>query len=144
MACGTVTHSPAETSTCASLIGNRCFDLCRSGRMNLPGFPDMKKTVSELKTVVPPPQPEYAVTFPMGECLVIKEALIEQWSSKSEYAAEMEAVLKKHNDSYNKRGLKRQSENSASSTERPNKKLCIETDAMDLDEFETKYTERQG
>ena len=61
-----------------------------------------------------------------------------------DFAADMEALLKKHNDSYNKRGLKRQSETTAGTTERPSKKLCIESDAMDLDEFETKCTDRQG
>ena len=143
MACATIAHSPAETSMCTSLISNRCFDLCRAGRMALAGFPDFKKAVAELKTAAPPPHPDYSVTIAMGDSLVIKEALVEQWVGKPDYVAEME-LLKSHNDVYNKRGLKRGSECGPSTSDRPTKKLCIESDAMDLDEFESKFPERRG
>ena len=143
MACATVAHSAAETTFCATLIANKCFDLCRSQRMTLAGFPDFKKAVSELKTTSPPPHPDYSVTIPLKDALVIKEALIEQWQGKSDFRGEMDKLLKAHNDVYNKRGLKRGSEvTGASAPEQPSKKLCVEGDPVDVDEFETKHTDR--
>ena len=143
MACATVTHSPAELSFASALVANRTFDLARSGRMSIPAFPNFKKTVEELKSTKPPDQPEYSVTIPIGDCLVIKEALVENWTGKPDYKAEIEKLVESHNSSFNKRGIKRGNEvSSTSQSDRPTKKICAETDALGLDEFETKYSER--
>ena len=145
MACATIAHSAAESSFCATTVANKCFDLCRAKRLVLPGFPDFQKTVGELKTATAPPQPEYSVTVGLGDALIIKEALIDQWMGKPDYKSEMEKLLKQHNDKYNQRGLKRGSEVSGGSqSDRPSKRICVEGDPLGIDEFETKYSERCG
>ena len=64
---------------------------------------------------------------------------------KADYKSEMEKLLKHHNDKYNKRGLKRGSDASGGSqSDRPTKRICVEGDPLNLDEFETKYSERCG
>ena len=143
MACATVAHSPAELSFATALVANRTFDLARSGKLSIPAFPNFKKTVEELKSAKPPDHPDYSVTIPIGDSLVIKEALVEQWSGKPDYKAEMEKLVENHNSIFNKRGIKRGNEaSSTSQSDRPTKKICAETDALGLDEFETKYPER--
>lgn len=95
--------------------------------------------------MAPPAQPDYSVCIGAGDALIVKEALIEQWSSKADYKAEVEKLVEKHNEIYNKRGVKRGSETSnTSNQERPAKKLCVTAVPMALDEFESKTTDRLG
>ena len=101
--------------------------------------------MAELRTVAPPPQPDYSVTVGAGDAIIVKEALVEQWSSKGEYKAEVEKLVAKHNEIYNKRGLKRGSESSnTSNQDRPAKRLCVTSEPVPLDEFESKTTDRCG
>ena len=110
----------------------------------MPGFPNFQQTVSELKSVTPPPQGDYAVTIAVGDSLIIREALVEQWSSKGDFKDDMEKVLTEHNSVYNKKNLKRGADNgNGSCSDRPTKKLCVATaDTMTLDEYETKFPDR--
>ena len=145
IACATVAHTKSETSFCTALIANKVFDLSRAQRLSIPGFPDFKKTVQELKTTAQPPHPDYSVTIPVADSLVIKEALIDHWTTKPDFKADIEKAVKEHNAVYNKRGLKRGSDASGGDqATRPTKKLCIEADPISVDEFETKYPDRLG
>lgn len=143
VACATITHTPAEAAFCSSLTANKCFDLARSQHLSIPGFPDFRKAVSELKSIAPPQEPEYLVSISLREALVIKQALIDQWLGKPEFKSEMEDLLKNHNAELNPQNLKRAA-TAPSVGERPTKKLCLSSDGMSLDEFETKNPDRWG
>ena len=144
MACATIGHSAPESAFCTALIANRCFDLCRSERLTVAGFPNFRKAVGELRNAAPPQQPEYNVTIAVGDALVVKQVLVEQWTAKADYKHEMEKLLACHNEKYNKRGLKRGSEVAGlSNRDSPTKKLCIEAEQT-LDEYETKNPDRPG
>ena len=94
----------------------------------------------------PPPQPEYSVCIPLNDALVIKEATIDQWMEKSDFQHEMSTLVKSHNDEFNKKGLKRgsQANNQSDAEARPAKRLCVESDPLPLDKFETDHPERHS
>jgi len=143
MAVATVAHTPHESNFCASVIANKAFDLARNGHLKLEGFPNFKKAVEDLKNVEPPPQPDYSVCIPLNDALVIKEATIDQWMGKSDFETEMAALIKSHNDEFNKKGLKRGSQaNGQPSEGRPAKRLCVSSAPIALDQFETDHPER--
>lgn len=144
IAVATIAHSQSETAFCASVIATKAFDLARTGGLALPGFPDFKKAVQELKNVQAPPQPDYEVCVAVGDALVIKEALIEQWKAKPEFVKELESLVKTHNDEFNKKGIKRGSQAAGNNEESPAKRLCISSEAVGLDEFETRFSSRPG
>eukprot|EP00913_Durusdinium_trenchii_P029222 g27394.t2 len=103
--------------------------------------PSFFDAVSELKSIAPPQEPEYLVSISLREALVIKQALIDQWLGKPEFKSEMEDLLKNHNAELNPQNLKRAA-TAPSVGERPTKKLCLSSDGMSLDEFETKNPDR--
>lgn len=139
----TVAHTPTESNFCASIIANKTFDLARSEHLKMEGFPNFKKAVQDLKNVEPPPQPEYSVCIALHDALVIKEATIDQWMDKSDFQHEMSTLLKTHNDEFNKKGLKRGSQaNQSDADSRPAKRLCVESDPLPLDKFETDHPDR--
>ena len=141
MAVASVGHSIGSTNFCAGTVSQKVYDLARAGTLKLPGFPDFGAAVAELKTHAPPPQPPYSVTLPVGDAWIVKEALIEQWLEKADFASDMKELLVSHNKEFNPKGIKRSSE-STPGPERAAKKLCLEHGALTVDEFETKYTER--
>ena len=144
MAAATVGHTQAEAAWCTSVIGGRCFDLCRSQALSLPGFPNFKKAVDELRTQAPQPHPTYEVCMCIGDSLVVREALVEQWADKQDFSSELKRLMDERNKEFNPRGIKRGSAPSAGSVESPAKMLCVADSSMSLDEFETKFAERPG
>ena len=93
----------------------------------------------------PPPQPEYSVCVALNDALVIKEATIDQWMQKSDFEHEMSTLVKSHNDEFNKKGLKRGSQaNNQGDDSRPAKRLCVASDPLPLDKFETDHPERHS
>ena len=85
----------------------------------------------------------YEVCICVGDSLVAREALVEQWSDKPDFSSEVARLIQEHNKEFNPRGIKRGSESSGgSAVERPKKMLCVPDDNMSLDEFETKFAER--
>ena len=142
MAAATVAHTQAEAAWCTSVINSRCFDLCRSQGLSLPGFPNFKKVVDELRTRTPQPHPSYEVCLCIGDNLVVREALVEPGADKQDFSSELKRLLDERNKEFNPRGIKRGSAPTAGSVERPAKTLCVADNSMSLDEFETKFTER--
>lgn len=85
-ACGTVCHCSHETNFVAEITCNKLFSLARDNKLKIPGFPDFKAVISDLKksnqTTAPP---QYAVCTPLADGgLVVKSALIDLWTKKNE------------------------------------------------------------
>eukprot|EP00435_Cladocopium_sp_Y103_P062673 s100_g24.t1 len=143
MACATIGHTQVESAWCNSIVSNKAFDLGRGGTLSLPGFPNFKDTVDQLRNVTPAPEPTYSVCLAIGDSLVVRQCLVEQWEEKADFSGELKSLIKTHNAEFNVRGIKRGSEAAGGSAkERPTKRLCAQQDAMGLDEFETKFSER--
>ena len=128
----------------ANQIASRVHELARSNSgLKIPGFPDFAGTVKELQSLQKPPQPEFSVCIGLADALVVKESLIEYWQGKDDFKHDLMETLKKHNGEFNKKGIKRGSETSKMQEGEPaQKRLCVETDALAVAEFETKYPER--
>lgn len=145
MAVATIGHTAGESSFCSQVIGNKAFDLARNGHLKISGFPDFKQSVQELQKVEPPPQPNYSVSVPLGQALLTKECLVDEWQQKTDFCKEFEVLLAAHDQEFNPKKIKRSSETLGQSpSEPPTKRLCIQADPLNLNEFETKFPNRLG
>lgn len=83
---GTICHSGHESAFVSEIINNKVFSNARDGKLKIPGFPNFQSVISELKKSGQSTKaPEYAICTPLADGgLVIKQALIELWTTKNE------------------------------------------------------------
>ena len=122
--------------------------MAKTGDFKVEGFPDFNATLNDLKAFQKCPVPTYQVCVGSGQSLVIKEALVQFWASKPDFAEKVSDLVDKHDKEFNtgklKRGLASQQDDGNDNAENPepeSKRLCLST-AKSVNELEAEYAER--
>jgi hypothetical protein len=106
--CASVVHEAATQNFVKSKMGRLVFDMCRSGEMRLPGFPQFAEKLNELRAAESASQVSsltYEVTTPMPDgCLVVLESLLDKWREDPELALVLDPILTDHNAEFNPHG----------------------------------------
>ena len=118
--------------------------------LNIPGFPDFAGAMKELGKVHTQdsrPDFEYQVTVPVGDNLIITQALVGKYETSS-FAQEFGKVLQKHDAEFNKQHLKASSAAAGSSgsagVAEPAAALKLENEYDDLDSFRAERKQLLG
>lgn len=82
----TITHSSYEATFVSEVTANKIFSNAREGTLKIPGFPDFKGLVNDLKSSsLTKAQPQYSVCTPLPDgTLVVKSAIVQLWCDKNE------------------------------------------------------------
>ena len=135
---------------CGNLVAQKVYGMCRNASLKVPGFPDFHGTLKALKDAdnLVCPSYEVCVALPNG-ILVVKQCLLEMWQGRSDFAASVNELLAAHNKEFNPDNLVRGGAETSETPEAslpqdvPRKQLCVEG-MMDLEDFESKFSERTG
>ncbi|CAE7817627.1 unnamed protein product [Symbiodinium sp. CCMP2592] len=107
IACGSVAHTEIEYKFTKVLLHD-FFGRAKSKQLNIAGFPDFTAALTDLSKVHTEssrPDYEYLVTMPVGADLIVLEALMAKFEN-SAFAGEFSAILKKHDEEFNKQHKK--------------------------------------
>lgn len=99
--CGTVCleHSGSDLAT---RVANTVFELARSGKMEIPGFPNYAPIVEALKAGQPTQRSSnLKVTAQRGNKLMILESFTKKWTSNDETKDRCLELIKEHNEKFN-------------------------------------------
>ena len=99
--CGTVCfeHSGSDLAT---RVGNTVFELARSGKMEIPGFPCYAPIVDALKAGQPTQRTTaLKVTSQRGKNLLILESFAKRWTDHEPTRDRCLQIISDHNKNYN-------------------------------------------
>ena len=86
-------------------IANQIYEMCRSQKLQIPGFPDYGHLVTALGNVEPEAGPDnFEVTVRKHDKLVVLQSLAAKWLEHCDFTAEMQKLIQSHNDHYNQDG----------------------------------------
>ncbi|CAE7240032.1 unnamed protein product [Symbiodinium sp. CCMP2592] len=110
IACGSVAHTEIEYKFTkeSELLLHDFFGRAKTKQLNIAGFPDFTAALSDLSKVHTESARsdyEYLVTLPVGGDLIVLEALMSKFQN-SVFSGEFGAILKKHDEEFNKQHKK--------------------------------------
>ena len=89
----------------AQRVANKVYELCRSGTLSLPGFPEYTPLINALRnTENEGPKESYEVCVRKHDKLLILQSYAEKWLNSSEFSAEARELLEEHNKHFNRDG----------------------------------------
>ena len=86
-------------------IANQIYEMCRSGRLQIPAFPDYSHLVHALSNLEPEAhQDNFEVTVKKHDKLLILQSLAAKWLDHVDFNAQTHQLIESHNTHYNQDG----------------------------------------
>ena len=86
-------------------VGNRVYEWCRAGKLQLTGFPEFGPIIDSLRDGAKPAQTKaYNVCTQQANKLVVLESLASKWIENESTKERANAAIESHNATYNPDG----------------------------------------
>lgn len=86
-------------------VANKLYEGCRSGSLEVAGFPDYKPLLTALQQTAPEEtQSNYQVTVKRHDRLLVLSSIAQKFLSSDEYGHEANQLIASHNDAFNADG----------------------------------------
>ncbi|CAE7775676.1 unnamed protein product [Symbiodinium sp. CCMP2592] len=103
--CAMVAHTDVEHKFCKDVILHSLFSKAKAKQMVINGFPDFAAAMSDLSKVHTSEARsdyDYQVTVPVGECLIVLQALKSKFEASEVVSDDFRALLEKHDRDFNR------------------------------------------
>ena len=86
-------------------VANKLYEGCRSGSLEVAGFPDYKPLVTALQQSAPDEaQSNYQVTVKRHDRLLVLSSIAQKFINSDEYGHDANEIISKHNEAFNPDG----------------------------------------